>query len=92
MGAAVIGLLSVALLVAWERNKRLEKSPVPAALVVVLLGVGLGWLFRSLGPSWVIEPSHRVQVPVADSFAEFIRFLDSPDFSQWLNPGVTSPR
>ncbi len=36
---------------------------------MVLLGVGLSLLFRQLGGSWVIEPSHLVQVPVADSLA-----------------------
>jgi carbonic anhydrase/SulP family sulfate permease len=88
VGAAVIGLLSVALLVAWDRIKLLKKSPIPAPLVVVLIDVGLSWLFKSFGPSWTIEASHCVQVPVADSFTGFVRFLDSPNFGQWLNPGV----
>ena len=35
-----------------------------------------------------IEPSHLVQVPVADSLAGFFGFLQSPDFSQWSNPAV----
>ena len=55
---------------------------------MVLLGVGLGLLFRRLGGPWVIEPSHLVQVPVADSLAGFLGFLQSPDFSQWSNPAV----
>ena len=87
-GAAVIGLVSIALLVVWDRWKPLKKSLVPAPLVVVLLGVGLSLLFRQLGGRWVIEPSHLVQVPVADSLAGFLGFLQSPDFSQWSNPAV----
>ena len=55
---------------------------------MVLLGVGLSLLFRRLGGPWVIEPSHLVQVPVADSLAGFLGFLQSPDFSQWSNPAV----
>ncbi len=87
-GAALIGLLSVALLVIWDRTKRLKKSPVPAPLVVVLFGVGLSLLFRELGTVWAVEPSHLVQVPVANSLTEFFGFLRMPAFSQWANPVV----
>jgi carbonic anhydrase len=87
-GAAVIGLASVALLVLWDRVKALKKSLVPAPLIVVLLGVGAAQLFHWLGGRWVIESSHLVQVPVADSVAGFLRFLQRPDFSQWANPAI----
>lgn len=88
IGAAVIGLLSIALLVVWERYKPLKKSGVPAPLVVVLLGIGVGLLFSRLGGPWLIEPSHHVQVPVADGWTGLLEFLQSPDFSQWRNPIV----
>ena len=87
-GAAVIGLLSIAVLVVWARWKPLKSSVVPAPLIVVLLGVGISQLFRQLGGDWVIEPSHLVQVPVADGLAGFFGFLQLPDFSQWSNPAV----
>ncbi len=86
--AAVIGLLSIALLVVWGRWKRLKYSPVPAPLAVVFLGVGLSLIFRQFGEVWAIAPSHLVQVPVADSLGGFFGLLESPDFSQWLNPAV----
>jgi carbonic anhydrase/SulP family sulfate permease len=87
-GAAVIGLFSIALLVFWDRCKPLKKSIVPAPLVVVLLGVGIGRVFQQLGGRWVIEASHLVQVPVADSLTSFSNFLQRPDFSQWNNPAI----
>lgn len=86
--AAVIGLLSIVLLVVWGRWKRLKYSPVPAPLAVVFLGVGLSLIFRQFGEVWAIAPSHLVQVPVADSLAGFFGLLESPDFSQWLNPAI----
>ncbi len=88
LGAAAVGFISLAVLVAWSRWKPLKQSPVPAPLVVVLLGVGLSALFKLLGGSWVIEPSHLVQVPVAESLAGFFKFLQWPDFTQWTNPAV----
>ena len=88
LGAAVIGLLSLAVLLIWNRSERLKKSPAPAALVVVLLGVGLNLLFRQLGGRWAIESSHLVQVPVAKSFSDILTFLTRPDFTQWMNPAI----
>lgn len=87
-GAAVVGLLSIALLVVWGRWKPLKDSAIPAPLIAVLLGVGMTLWFRQLGGRWVIESSHLVQVPVADNLAGFLGFLQSPDFSQWSNPAV----
>ncbi len=87
-GAAVIGLGSVGLLVFWDRCNPLKKSPIPAPLVVVLLGVAAGRLFRRIGGPWPIEVSHLVQVPVADSFTGFLGFLQLPDFAQWSNPAI----
>ena len=86
-GAAVIGLLSIALLVVWDRVKPLKKSPVPAPLVVVLLGVGLSLLFRQLGGPWVIEPSHLVQVPVADDPAGFFELPPAARLLAVAEPG-----
>ena len=87
-GAAAIGLLSIVVLFVWGKWKPLKNSPVPAPLIVVLLGVGISLLFRQFGGAWVIGPSHLVQVPVADSLAGFFGFLQLPDFSQWANPAV----
>jgi carbonic anhydrase/SulP family sulfate permease len=87
-GAAAIGLLSVAILVAWDRTKALKAAPVPAPLVVVLLGVGLAELFRRFGAPWLVEPTHLVQVPVPETLAGALAFLQPPDFSQWRNPAV----
>ena len=87
-GAAVIGLVSLAILDRWEDWKRSRKVPVPAPLVVVLFGAGgqpaLPAGRRTVGSS----SKHLVQVPVARSLGEFFGFLESPDFSQWANPAV----
>ncbi len=87
-GAAAIGLSSLALLILWDRTRFLKKSVVPAPLVVVLLGVGVHFLFQRLGGPWALELNDLVQMPVASSPAEFLRFLQSPDFSQWRSPAV----
>ena len=88
LGPAVIGLSSIALLVLWNRWKLLKKSPVPAPLAIVLFGVGVNLLFRSLGGDWIIGPKQLVDVPVAADISEFLGFLKFPDFGQLGNSKV----
>lgn len=87
-GAAIIGLVSVLLLVVWDRWKWLKKSPVPAPLAVVLFGISMSLVFRQIGGAWIIESSHLVQVPVPENLAGFFTLLKRPDFSQWTNPAI----
>ena len=87
-GAALIGLLSIGLLISWDKVKTLKNSPLPAPLVVVLVGVGLSLLMPRLGDGWAIDPSHLVQVPIAESLAGFLGFLQVPDFGAITNPAV----
>ncbi|HET6415787.1 MAG TPA: SulP family inorganic anion transporter, partial [Polyangiales bacterium] len=89
-GAALIGLLSVGVLVLWSRVKPLRESLLPAPLVVVLLGVGMNFVFRGLGDQWFVGGSHLVQVPVAEDLSSFLGFLSKPDFSLWANPALYS--
>ena len=87
LGAAVIGLVSIAVLVAWGKWKPLKKFAYPRAPVVVLLGVGLSLLFRQLGEDWVIGSSHLVQVPVADSLTGFPRVSPIARHFSVVEPG-----
>ena len=88
VGAAVIGILGIAVLVLWGRIQSLSKSIVPGPLVVVLFGVFLQYLFGRLGGDWVIEASHLVQIPVAKHISGVVDFLTFSDFSQWTNPAI----
>ncbi|MGB8332514.1 MAG: SulP family inorganic anion transporter [Polyangiales bacterium] len=87
-GAALIGLLSVGLLVLWGTIKPLRDSIVPAPLMVVLVGVAMNAVFRGLGDNWIVDTTHLVQVPVAENLSGFLGFLRSPDLSQWTNPAL----
>lgn len=87
-GAIVVGLISVALLLVWDRIAVLKRCIVPAPLVVVMLGVALTSVMHSWGAGWSIEASHLVQIPVAVSLPDFLGFLTLPDISQILNPAI----
>jgi carbonic anhydrase/SulP family sulfate permease len=87
-GAAVIGVVSILILLAWDKVRWLKQSLVPAPLIVVLTGVGSCLLMARLGGRWTVGTTHLVQVPVADSLASFFGFLQWPDFSAVTNPQV----
>lgn len=87
-GAALVGVLSVILLVVWDRSKKLKKSPIPAPLVVVIFGVVVSEIFNAMNHAWVITGSHLVQVPVATSFKGFFDLLATPDFSKIFTPAI----
>lgn len=88
IGAAVIGLSSIAFLVLWQRSDRLRNSLVPAPLLVVLFGVAMQWVFGRIGGVWAIDTTHLVQIPVAESASDLLSFLRFPDFSQIGNPAI----
>lgn len=82
-GAAFIGVLSLAFLLAWDRFPTLKKLPIPSPLIVVIMGVALAQMMNSWSDPWVVGQSHRVEVPVAENLKEFAGFLQFPDFSVW---------
>ncbi|MBK8094945.1 MAG: bifunctional SulP family inorganic anion transporter/carbonic anhydrase [Verrucomicrobiaceae bacterium] len=87
-GAAMIGIVSVLLLLLWDKVKVLKKLPVPSALIVVLVGVGINLMLRKMGHAWEVRASHLVQVPVAADFRAFVGFLQFPDWGHFSNPLV----
>ena len=63
-GAALVGLVSVAILIAWQSIPVLKKSLFPGPLAAVLGGTILSEVLRRTGSAWAIDPSHLVSVPV----------------------------
>ncbi len=88
-GALIVGIVSLILIIGWDRVKVLKKLPVPSALVVVLVAVGLNQLFRKFGGNLAIDASHLVAVPVTEGPADFVsKALIHPDWSILGNPAV----
>lgn len=90
-GAAVISLVSLLILLAWEQPwmKKLGLvKAVPGALVVVVAGILMNLLFGLIAPSLQIQGNHLVQLPVLESLGEAGTLISLPDFSAWNNPQV----
>jgi carbonic anhydrase len=91
-GALIVGIASLILLLAWGRSARLKKLGIPGPLVVVLLGVGAGFLFDALpgAEALRIGPSHLVQVPIGDGALGVLGLFQLPDLSA-LGQGAIVP-
>jgi carbonic anhydrase/SulP family sulfate permease len=86
-GAAAVGLLSILMLVVWDKVKFLKSSLVPAPLVVVITGVLLSLGLGELGGGWAIQSEHLVNVPLV-SDGGIGSLLETPDWSALANPAL----
>jgi carbonic anhydrase/SulP family sulfate permease len=87
-GALTIGLLSIALLVLWQKVQFLKNSLLPGPLVVAVVGVLLNLAFREAGRDWYLQGEHLVQLPRVDNMAEFTSLLAQPDYSRIGDPAI----
>lgn len=87
-GAALVGLISLAILILWDRTP-LKKSIVPGPLVAVVAGTVLSELLASWHSRLAIEASHLVAVPVLGAGETFFSALvQTPDFSRLADPAI----
>lgn len=82
LGAIVITIVSIAILIAWDRVPFLKKLKlIPGALVAVVCGVVLNEIFVATGSSLAIRSEHLVSLPVPSSLEDFKSIFIFPDFS-----------
>jgi MFS superfamily sulfate permease-like transporter len=88
-GAIIVTLVSLAILIAFNKLDFLKKiKVVPGALVAVVVGVILNELFKSSGSTLAISQEHLVNLPVADSFDSFLGQFTFPDYTAFANINV----
>lgn len=89
-GALVIALISMAILVLWERpfmKKIAIFKLVQGPLVVVAVGILFSLIFSGHA-TLSLAQEHMVNIPVADSLSGFFGQFTFPDFSQIFNPAI----
>jgi MFS superfamily sulfate permease-like transporter len=89
LGAVVVTLVSLVILISWDKVSFLQKLKlIPGALVAVIAGVVLNEIFIATGSSLAIGNEHLVSLPVPQSFEEFKSILIVPNFAAVTNPQV----
>ncbi|MBW2415605.1 MAG: SulP family inorganic anion transporter [Deltaproteobacteria bacterium] len=82
-GALLIALVSLAILLAWERpaiRRRPRLAAIPAPLLVVSAGVVSNEAFGLLAPAWHLAGEQLVALPTPASPSEWFDLLAFPDF------------
>lgn len=90
-GAAIISLLSIGILLLWEKPffKRFSIFKlIPGALVVVIFGIVVNFIFKQFFPNLAIQENMLVSLPVAESFKDFTVQFVFPDFGLITNPEI----
>jgi MFS superfamily sulfate permease-like transporter len=89
LGAIIVTLISIAILIAFNKVPFLKKiKAIPGALIVVVVGILINEAFKSSGSSLVISQAHLVTLPTASSVSEFFGQFTTPDFSGFTNSKV----
>ncbi|MGE3309182.1 MAG: SulP family inorganic anion transporter [Limisphaerales bacterium] len=90
-GALVIALVSLAILILWERPfiKRFRALQlIQGPLVAVVASILLNLAFQSFVPSLAIDSRHLVNIPIVEGFSGLKDLIRFPDFTQVVNPAV----
>lgn len=88
-GAIIVTIVSVGILLVWERVPALKKiKMLPGALVAVFAGILMNELFKISGSSLAISPNHLVSLPVPKSLEDFKNLIIMPDFNGFTNMKV----
>ncbi len=88
-GAVIITLISLAILILWERPfmKQIKLFKiVQGPLVVVVAGILLNLAF--IGSGYALNMEQVVALPVPETIGGFFQQFTFPDFSQISNPAV----
>jgi MFS superfamily sulfate permease-like transporter len=89
LGSIIITILSLLILIAWDKVPFLKKIKlIPGALVAVIISVVLNEIFTSTDSSLAIAKEHLVSLPVPTSLEEFKQIIVTPNFSGITNSKV----
>lgn len=89
LGAVIITLISLTILILWDKVPALKKLKlVPGALVAVVVGIILNEIFIRTGSRLEIASTHLVKLPIPQSFDDLKSIIVTPDFSGFSNPQV----
>lgn len=90
-GAVIISVISLGFLLLFDRpfmKKIALFKFVPGALIVVVLGVLINYLYTLFAPEIALNGEHLVVLPVAKNPSEIAGFFTFPDWSALNNPKV----
>ena len=82
-GAAIISVISILILIFWEKSPL--KNILPAPLLVVVFGILANFVYQNFIPDFYISSSHLVNIPAIENISSIVTL---PDFNAVTNPKV----
>ena len=89
LGSIIITVLSLSILIAWDKVPFLKKMKlVPGALIAVIVSVVFNEIFTAAGSSLAIAKEHLVSLPVPTTLDGFKQIIIAPNLSGITNSKV----
>lgn len=88
IGVTIITLISLSIMVLWEKPFMKRFKIIPGALAAVVAAILLNLIYSAFFPSMTVGKEHLVQVPIANTVNEFLGLFKFPDFSTIWNKDV----
>lgn len=86
--ALIVTLVSLAILLSWDKCFPKIAKIVPASVVVIIVAIILNSFANSYFPGIGLKNAMLVNIPVTDSFKEFLQQFKHPNFSALTNIDV----
>jgi carbonic anhydrase len=87
-GAALVGVLTLAFILALKYFEYKTKRRLPTLLIGVVVGTLASFVINRFGEAWVIDGKHLIGLPEWNEEVGWESLLTFPDFSQVSNPSV----
>lgn len=86
--ALSITLLSLFLLIGWDKFFPKVSKVFPSAVLVVLVATIINELLEIYIPLHALRSENLVNIPLAESVHDFFMQFQHPNFSSWKNPSI----
>ena len=84
-GAIIVSLISLVVLIYWDKTPLKKYNFLPASLFVVMSGILINLVFQRFIPTLYIEQSHLVNIPKINGV---LSLITTPNFAGISNPQV----
>lgn len=88
IGASIIAIISFGILIFSDKTKIKWIKEIPAAIIVVIMGILQNELFIYSGSSLAQNSPHLVNIPQHNGVTDLISQLTFPNWSAWTNPKI----
>lgn len=83
-----IGVLSILLIIFWDKTFGKKIKVIPSSLVAVVVGTVVALLYGVFSESLTLAANHLVQLPPINSVDDFVQQTTFPTWSALTNPDV----